>query len=351
MAFDFPASPAADQEFTPAGGPTYIFKSPVWKRKVTSQSSGGGGAATSVSDGPPASPTAGQLWYESDSGNTFIWYNDGNTQQWVQVNAATNLAGDFTSKSYVDTADALRVLKSGDTMSGNLVIEKATPQIQLKPLATGDNRQISGMAPDNTSRWIIRPGNTTAESGSNSGSDFEIAGRNDAGALLNIPILITRSSGLITLGKGQLQFPATANPSTDANTFDDYREADFVPTVTFGGAAVGMTYGTRYGYSVKAGGFVWFSCEINLTAKGTSTGSAVVGGLPYAASKQYSAVSIPYYINMTMTAGTDFGLGGLVFVNSTVNLYLTRAASTAVLVDTNFTNTSRLILSGCYPVY
>ena len=33
MSFDFPASPSENQEYTPAGGPTYIFKSPRWMVK------------------------------------------------------------------------------------------------------------------------------------------------------------------------------------------------------------------------------------------------------------------------------------------------------------------------------
>ena len=38
---------------------------------------------TYIGDTPPASPVAGQLWWESDSGNLFIWYSDGSSDQWV----------------------------------------------------------------------------------------------------------------------------------------------------------------------------------------------------------------------------------------------------------------------------
>ena len=31
------------------------------------------------------SPVNGQLWWESDSGDLFVWFNDGNTSQWVQI--------------------------------------------------------------------------------------------------------------------------------------------------------------------------------------------------------------------------------------------------------------------------
>jgi len=33
------------------------------------------------------------LWWESDSGNTFIWVDDGNTQQWVQQNVMPQTSG------------------------------------------------------------------------------------------------------------------------------------------------------------------------------------------------------------------------------------------------------------------
>ncbi|HEY8097248.1 MAG TPA: pyocin knob domain-containing protein, partial [Methylobacter sp.] len=42
-----------------------------------------GGASVTISDTPPASPTAGNLWWESDTGNLYIYYNDGNSSQWV----------------------------------------------------------------------------------------------------------------------------------------------------------------------------------------------------------------------------------------------------------------------------
>lgn len=50
---------------------------------------GGGGGTVAIADGPPASPTAGTMWFESDTGHTFIWYVDpgGPPGQWLQINA------------------------------------------------------------------------------------------------------------------------------------------------------------------------------------------------------------------------------------------------------------------------
>jgi hypothetical protein len=52
-----------------------------------------------------------------------------------------------------------------------------------------------------SARWRIGA-NSTAESGSNAGSDFQITAGNDAGSTLSIPFLITRSTGKLTLGSG-----------------------------------------------------------------------------------------------------------------------------------------------------
>jgi hypothetical protein len=43
----------------------------------------GGGASISVGTTPPGSPGANALWWNSELGALFIYYNDGNTTQWV----------------------------------------------------------------------------------------------------------------------------------------------------------------------------------------------------------------------------------------------------------------------------
>ena len=81
--FDFPASPIPGQSYTPAGGKAYVWDGVSWRIS-------GAGLTTSVivSDGPPGGVPAGTLWWESDTGNTFLLYDDGDSQQWVQVNAS-----------------------------------------------------------------------------------------------------------------------------------------------------------------------------------------------------------------------------------------------------------------------
>lgn len=53
---------------------------------VAIDGSGGGGTATGlvyIGDSPPLNPVAGVQWWESDTGVLYIWYDDGNSAQWV----------------------------------------------------------------------------------------------------------------------------------------------------------------------------------------------------------------------------------------------------------------------------
>jgi len=52
---------------------------------VSITSGGGGGGGASISTTAPSSPTEGDLWYNSNLGRTFVYYDDGSSQQWVDV--------------------------------------------------------------------------------------------------------------------------------------------------------------------------------------------------------------------------------------------------------------------------
>ena len=46
---------------------------------------GGGGANVSISQNPPGSPSSGDLWWDSDIGELYIYYADGDSNQWVET--------------------------------------------------------------------------------------------------------------------------------------------------------------------------------------------------------------------------------------------------------------------------
>ena len=57
------------------------------------QSGGGGGASVTTSDAAPSSPSAGDLWYNTDAGGLFLYYTDADSSQWVEVVGKTGPAG------------------------------------------------------------------------------------------------------------------------------------------------------------------------------------------------------------------------------------------------------------------
>ena len=69
MSYDFPASPTEDQEFTPSGGPTYVYKAPVWTAKPVA-SGGGGGPADwdDITDKPATFPPTVPIAWTDVSG-------------------------------------------------------------------------------------------------------------------------------------------------------------------------------------------------------------------------------------------------------------------------------------------
>lgn len=78
MAIDFPNAPADGQTFIGPNGVTYRWSaaSSLWTALATSQT-------LIASDTPPANPVANQLWWNATLGQLFIFYNDGNSSQWV----------------------------------------------------------------------------------------------------------------------------------------------------------------------------------------------------------------------------------------------------------------------------
>jgi len=107
-----------------------------------------------------------------------------------------------------------------------------------------------------------------------------------------------------TSGSG-ITFPATQSASSDANTLDDYEEGTWTPAITFGGGSTGITYSAQVGFYTKIGNTVTVQFRASLSSKGSSTGNAVLGGLPFSVGGTYSF----NYIIHDNTAGFNAGFG------------------------------------------
>lgn len=96
----------------------------------------------------------------------------------------------------VDAQLLLKYDNTGGTLTGNITISKVTPTITLNG-SSGENR-ILRFQTGGTNRWIIQA-NSSGESTGNAGSNFVIQRISDAGAVLDAPFSITRSTGAVAL--------------------------------------------------------------------------------------------------------------------------------------------------------
>lgn len=157
-------------------------------------------------------------------------------------------------------ADIRYVNVAGDTMTGDLTINKADAQIHLKKTA-GTGAYITtynGSLP----RWSLQLGNVTAESGANAGSDFALLRFSDAGALVDAPLVINRSTGLGTVA---------GNPTAPLG----------IATKGYVDTAVGVINPANF--VLKAGDTMSGDLRINKTApylvldKTTDAGAVIIG--------------------------------------------------------------------------
>ena len=90
MALDFPASPTNGQVYT-SGGSSWTFDSSIgtWRSSPFEP----GAAITSST--APTNPQNGDIWYDTEDGTTLVYYNDGNSSQWVEIRSqiATSQVG------------------------------------------------------------------------------------------------------------------------------------------------------------------------------------------------------------------------------------------------------------------
>ena len=129
MATNFPNSPSNGATHT-FGGTTYTYNSSkgVWKASAD---------AVAVGDNPPSNPETGALWFDSSVAKTYIYYNDGSSSQWVQLNPSGGSDG-------ADGQDA-----TGDGESPIIYTEPATTHT-LNNDGTTSTIQMQAVDPEGT---------------------------------------------------------------------------------------------------------------------------------------------------------------------------------------------------------
>lgn len=147
---------------------------------------------------------------------------------------------------------------------------------------------------------------------------------------------ITTSKVIVRTGTEEKIYTSTGSANTVVESVND--AGTFTPSLTFGGAAVGMAYGTRTGTWQKRGKNITISGRIALTAKGSSTGVAVLSGWP--AFTPLGDVPVAFALVTGITGGP---VVGTVDIGSAQAVLSARTATgDASMADGNFSDTTLL---------
>jgi len=202
--------------------------------------------------------------------------------------------------------------------------------------------------------------NSTSGDGAYDGVEFYLNGLNayinnrEAGSIVfgtsNATKMTLGATGNLAFPSGQgIDFSATSGTGT-SELLDDYEEGTWTPTILFGGANAGMTFATQTGSYTKIGNLVSASCYISLSANGSSTGAATIGGLPFAAGSTaltFTAGSL--YLDKVSFA--NFPQTWISYANQVMNLAeVTDAGVRTLITNANFVATSEIMMNVTYRV-
>jgi len=204
------------------------------------QVSGGGGSSVTISDTAPASPQAGNLWWNSTDGYMYIYYTDADSSQWVVATPT------FAFQTLAENVTGVVAAANGGTgltspsASGNVLTSTGTgwesqpiPTISAdkggtgltSPGASGNVLTSTGTGWQSQTAAMVPPGTIITYAGSTAPSGYLVAnnaavsrttyaalfavigttyGAGDGSTTFNLPNLVNRmpigSGGLYALG-------------------------------------------------------------------------------------------------------------------------------------------------------
>lgn len=155
-------------------------------------------------------------------------------------------------------------------------------------------------------------------------------------------------SGAINADGGQIKFPATQNPSANANTLDDYEEGTWTPELS-DGTNTDATHVTQSGNYTKIGNIVFIAADIEISSLGSLSGGLQINGLPFTASApETGGISVDFASGLNITAG-QIVTGQAVDSTTQINLRLwDNTAGVTQFLSSEMSADGRLIFHGFY---
>jgi plastocyanin len=156
-----------------------------------------GSASLTVSEDPPENPLSGEIWFDTDTAVLYVYYEDGDSGQWIQP----------SSNSLISSSGA----SSGTIGFSNIAVIGQTSVSAQIPLDTvnlisGSNVSITTNA---STKSITINATATPGSTSNSFETIAVAGQN--------PVVAESATDTLTIAAGS-GIAITTNASTDTVT-------------------------------------------------------------------------------------------------------------------------------------
>jgi hypothetical protein len=265
------------------------------------------GAVTTFSSTAPVSPAQGDIWIESDTGIQYIYFNDGTSSQWAEMEAQTSIASgaDLSSVAQDIIPSANITYDLGSTthrwrdiyLSGNTInlggatikTDAASGAIALIPEPTVANPNPSGMVVSPSGGITV----VTTVGGEVSGNAIANAAASPTAA--PVPIDIT-----------------TTPPTNGQALIWDAANTEFVPgNVAGGGTPGGSNTQVQFNDGSAFGGSAGFTFD--KTSNSLVVNGVISGGFLIENSQTVAA-------NYTITAGKSAMSSGPMTINTGVTV-------------------------------
>lgn len=157
---------------------------------------------------------------------------------------------------------------------------------------------------------------------------------------------------IIATGSGSVwanEIGKNAIGSSDGGTRGAFNNT-FTPGITFGGAAVGLTYAFQAGTAQRCGSRIMARGELQLSALGSSTGSLLITGLPIASSNNStSGLNNNFDTAGTVTIFDSTGVSGAIQMflsnggSTSMRMFYIGTGSQSEFQNSNFTSNTKLM--------
>jgi len=108
--------------------------------------SGGDSGSTSVtvSGSEPSEPASGNLWFNTENGILYVYYDDGDSQQWVQPSSPTPDLSSYATQTFVNNKFGNFVLSGSTITTDDSSGISFTKAVDFSSSVTLDNIVVSG---------------------------------------------------------------------------------------------------------------------------------------------------------------------------------------------------------------